>query len=111
MIRKVAVLVMDDVAPFELGVACEVFGTDRGADGLPTYEFVLCSPDGGPVSTRSGFGITPHADLTPIADADLVIVPAHQEDARTPSAVLDALRAVDANGAFLLSICTGAFVL
>jgi hypothetical protein len=30
-VRKVAVLVADRVSPFELGVACEVFGTDRSA--------------------------------------------------------------------------------
>jgi AraC family transcriptional regulator, transcriptional activator FtrA len=111
MIRTVAVLVMDDVAMFELGVACEVFGTDRGADGFPTYEFQVCSPDGATVRSTSGFGVVPHADLDPIASADLVIVPPHSSDVPTPPAVLSALRAAHANGARLLSICTGAFAL
>jgi len=111
MIRKVAVLVMDDVAPFELGIACEVFGSDRSAEGLPSYDFKLCSPDGGPVRSHVGFGIVPHADLTPIPDADLVIVPPHDDTVSTPPAVLDVIRAANANGARLLSICTGAFIL
>jgi transcriptional regulator GlxA family with amidase domain len=102
---------MDDVAVFELGVACEVFGTDRGVDGFPTYEFVLCSVDGGPVRSASGFGIVPQADLDPIAGADLVIVLPHATDVPTPPAALDALRAADANGAWLFSICSGAFIL
>ena len=93
MLEKVAVLVFDEVAPFELGVACEVFGMDRSADGFPRYEFNLCSVDGGPVRTRSGFTITPHADLTPIATADLVVVPAHLVGTPVPPTAIDALRA------------------
>ena len=50
MLRNVAVIAMDEVAAFELGVLCEVFGTDRTADGFPGYRFHVCSPDGGPVA-------------------------------------------------------------
>ena len=35
MLSNVAVLVMDGVAPFELGVLSEVFGVDRSDQGLP----------------------------------------------------------------------------
>src|SRR5947209_12247565 len=76
VLTKVAVVVIDEVAPFELGVICEVFGTDRGP-GYPRYDFQLCSADGGPVVTKSGYPLTPHAGLGPIAEADLVAVPAH----------------------------------
>ena len=55
MLRNVAVVVMDGVAAFELGVLCEVFGTDRTADGFPGYRFDICSPDGGPVRAQNGF--------------------------------------------------------
>ena len=48
-LEKVAVLIFEEVAPFELGVVCEVFGTDRRLDGFPYYEFNLCSQDGKPV--------------------------------------------------------------
>src|SRR5215813_15338403 len=66
MLERVAVLASDGVAPFELGVICEVFGTDRSEDGLPRYDFSICSHDGGPVRTSSGFLVTPHADLGPV---------------------------------------------
>ena len=45
MLRKVAVIALPDVAVFELGVLCELFGYDRTADGLPAYEFAVCTPE------------------------------------------------------------------
>jgi transcriptional regulator GlxA family with amidase domain len=111
MLRNVAVVVMDGVAAFELGVLCEVFGTDRTADGFPGYRFDTCSPDGGPVRAQNGFTLVPGADLTPLEDADLVAVPAHKDGSVVPPAVLAALRRADARGAQILSVCSGAFVL
>ena len=84
MLRSVAVLALDQVAPFELGVLAEVFGTDRTADGFPGYRFTVCTADGGPVRTSSGFDLTPHADLGPVDDADLVAVPAHTSGTDVP---------------------------
>jgi transcriptional regulator GlxA family with amidase domain len=110
MLSKVAVLALDQIAPFELGVVCEVFGTDRGPD-YPSYEFQVCTVDGGPVTTSSGYAITPHADLTPLAEADLVAIPAHPIDTGASEAVLGALRAAAERGAYLLSVCSGAFLL
>jgi transcriptional regulator GlxA family with amidase domain len=111
MLNRVAVLALDRIAPFELGVLCEVFGTDRVGDGFPCYDFTICSPDGQPVRTSSGFLLTPHADLAPLEDADLVAVPAHPLDSVVPEPVLAALRRAADRGAYVLSVCSGAFVL
>ena len=112
MLRNVAVIALDPVAAFELGVLCEVFGTDRTADGFPGYRFDLCTVDGRAVRSRSGFMVTPQADLTPVEDADLVAIPAHHEiGTPIPEAVLDALRRAADRGAYVLSVCSGAFVL
>ncbi|PZF97896.1 GlxA family transcriptional regulator [Micromonospora deserti] len=111
MLRSVAVLALDRVAPFELGVLAEVFGTDRTADGFPGYRFHVCSADGAPVRTSSGFHLTPHADLGPVEDADLIAVPAHHHGTTAPTPVLDALRRAADRGAYLLSVCSGAFLL
>ena len=112
MLRRVAVAVLDKVAPFELGVLCEVFGTDRSAaDGFPRYDFAICSPDGRPVRTSSGFLITPHADLEPIETADLVAVPAHPFDTSSPPELTMALQRAVQRGALVMSVCSGAFVL
>lgn len=111
MLHNVAVIAFDQVAAFELGVLCEVFGTDRTADGFPGYRFAVCTPDGRPVRSRSGFLITPHADLAPVETADLVAVPAHADTAPVPREVLDALRRAARRGAHLLTLCSGVFVL
>jgi transcriptional regulator GlxA family with amidase domain len=111
MLSSVAVIVMEGVAAFELGVLAEVFGTDRTADGFPDYRFDVCSPDGAPVRTKSGFHLTPHGDLGPVEDADLVAVPAHEHGATVPAQVLDALRRAADRGAYVFSVCSGAFLL
>jgi transcriptional regulator GlxA family with amidase domain len=111
MVRRVAVLACDGVFPFELGVVAEVFGTDRSDDGLPLYDFAVCSHDGGPVRTSSGFQVVPHTDLTPLATADLIAVPAYGIDRDVPMIVLDELRRAAGRGARFLSVCSGAFLL
>ncbi len=111
MLKRVAVIANDGVAPFELGVVCEVFGTDRSDDGLPRYDFAVCSHDGRPVRTSAGFDVVPQADLTPVARADLVAVPACNIDQPVPEAVLSALREAVGRGARVLSVCSGAFLL
>jgi len=108
-LHRVAVIALEQVAAFELGVLCEVFGTPR--DGFPAYDFAVCTPDGGPVRTRSGFTLVPHADLGPVDEADLVAVPALPVGTPAPPEILDALRRADARGARVLSVCSGAFVL
>lgn len=110
-VKKVAVLALDGIAPFELGTVCEVFGTDRAEDGLPVYDFALCSVDGRPVRTSSGFDVVPTADLKPFADADLIAIPAHPIDAIVCRDAIDALRAAYERGAIIFSVCSGAFVL
>jgi transcriptional regulator GlxA family with amidase domain len=110
MLKQVAVIVLDGVAPFELGVVCEVFGTDRTDDGFPGYEFDTCSPDGRPVRTKSGWLLTPTADLTPVDQADLVAVPACSVDPAPPE-VSAALRRAADRGAYVMSVCSGAFLL
>ena len=111
MLQRVAVAVLDRVAPFELGVLCEVFGTDRTADGFPLYQFDLCTVDGRPV--RTSVGVPAHADRRPgpAGAADLVAVPAHPLDAPIPAELAEALRRAAARGAYVMSMCSGAFVL
>jgi AraC family transcriptional regulator, transcriptional activator FtrA len=111
MMRTVAVIALPDVAVFELGVLCELFGYDRSADGLPTYDFAVCTPDGGPVRTHAGFTITPSHDLAPVEHADLVAIGPYDIDRDPPAEVLDALRRAHQRGAWVMSVCTGAFAL
>src|ERR1700738_1613038 len=111
MLKRVAVAVLDGVAPFELGVLCEVFGTDRTVDGFPAYQFDVCSPGGLAVRTSVGFTLNPTADLGPLEQADLVAVPAHPMDRPIPAEMGAALRRAAERGAYVVSLCSGAFVL
>src|SRR5512144_3090268 len=111
MLHKVAVILLDEVSPFEVGVLCEVFGIDRTADGFPSYEFVTCSMDGGPVRCESAFLITPSHDLGALEDADLIAVPAYPIGTPAPPKLASALRRAVERGARVLSLCTGAFLL
>ncbi|HEV8571145.1 MAG TPA: helix-turn-helix domain-containing protein [Actinoplanes sp.] len=111
MLRNVAVIALPDVAVFELGVLCELFGYDRTAEGLPGYEFSLCTPGGLPVRTHAGFTVTPSHDLAPVETADLVAIAPYDIDREPPEEVLDGLRRANDRGAWVMSVCTGAFAL
>jgi transcriptional regulator GlxA family with amidase domain len=110
--RSVAVLATQDMSAFELGVACEVFGTDRSERGIPLWDFALCLDRPGPVRSRSGFTLDSPHGLDQLASADLVIVPGWPHLAEPASAaVADALRAAAGRGAWLLGFCSGTFAL
>jgi transcriptional regulator GlxA family with amidase domain len=115
-LTNVVAIALPGVAPFELGVACEGFGIDRRDDGGPVFDFAVIAPDDEPVPTSIGWTITTPYRLDRAAAADLVIVPAVNEETlrSKPSwslPVLDVLRETVARGARVMSICSGAFVL
>jgi transcriptional regulator GlxA family with amidase domain len=109
MLTRVAVLALPDLAVFELGVLTEIFGYER--EGLPKYDFALCSYQKQPVRTHAGFMVAPEHDLDVIDQADLVAVAPSDNGAEPPEPVLAALRRAADRGAWVLSLCTGAFAL
>ena len=112
MIRTVAAVVLPGIAPFELGVVCEVFGIDRRDTGGPAFELTLCTEHPGPVPTGVGMDVVIHHGLEAARDADLVVVPAYRDTGSPISpAVLQLIRDAHARGAWLLSVCSGAFAL
>lgn len=110
-LARVAVVVDDGVSPFEVAVACEVFGMDRTEDGVPHVEFSVCSPRPGPIQVLSGFTMQAPHRLDPLRRADLIIVPAMGVDYRPPSELVDELRAALDRGARIATLCSGAFLL
>ncbi|OUD03738.1 helix-turn-helix domain-containing protein [Streptomyces swartbergensis] len=113
MLQNVAVILLDGVNPFELGVVCEVFGTDRSDDGLPVYDFAVASAEGPALRTNTGFALQIEHGLERLETADLIAVPAgHRYESRAfPPELLDALRRGVDRGARVLSVCSGVFVL
>jgi transcriptional regulator GlxA family with amidase domain len=109
-IHRVAVLAVPGVQPFELGVAWEGFGVDRSADGVPNYDTSLVSMTP-TVQTTGGWSISTPYRLDHAADADLVIVPAHARQPDGHEQILDLLRHTVERGAYVMSLCSGAFLL
>ena len=111
--KTVACVVLPGFAPFEFGVACEAFGLDRFDDGIPNFDFRVVTPTPGVVPSKIGFSINVDADLSFAYEADLVVIsPIPQEywddvDER----VLDLVRHAVARDAWVLSVCSGSFVL
>lgn len=111
MLQKIACVTLPGMAPFEFGVICEVFGIDRTEHGGPTFDFHVVAAQPGPVRTKLGFDIVVHEDLSAARDADLVAIPAYQSGSAIPPEILQVVRDAEERGAWVLSVCSGAFVL
>ncbi|MCU1473956.1 GlxA family transcriptional regulator [Amnibacterium sp.] len=111
MLRKVAVLAVPTMAPFEFGVLCEVFGVDRTDDGVPPIDFTVVAADPGTIPFQYGLSVTVPSGLEAARDADLVAVPAVDDLRRVDPRILETVRAAHERGAWVLSVCSGAFVL
>ncbi|ROR89833.1 helix-turn-helix domain-containing protein [Nocardioides aurantiacus] len=111
-LSRVAVVVPPRPALFELGVVHEVFGVDRTDDGVPAIDLVACTEvPGVPLPTSHGITMTFAHGLEAAADADLVVAPAYDTHEPPSKAVLEVFRAAHARGAWVLSVCSGAFLL
>jgi transcriptional regulator GlxA family with amidase domain len=115
-LHSVSVIVLDPVAVFEFGVAVEVFGVDRRDEGIEPFDFRVCGVEPGrPLATKNAdpFTITPQLGLDSVLGTDLVIVsatlPRPTED--YPPEVLAVLRQAHTDGATILSLCSGSFIL
>lgn len=114
--HRVALLALDHVYPFDLGIPARVFDAAHGRDDPPRYEVVTCSPDGSPVRTNADYRIAVDNDASVLATADTVIVPPNGasgplcHDGDLPASVAAALSRVRP-GARIVSFCTAAFIL
>jgi transcriptional regulator GlxA family with amidase domain len=111
MFSNAVVLVWDGVEPFELGVLCEMWGTDRSDEGLPVLDFAVCTSRPGKVRTPFGFDVEVEHGLDRVAEADLVCIAPVAGNPEPPPEIIEAVRAAADRGARILSVCTAAFVL
>ncbi|HST39449.1 MAG TPA: helix-turn-helix domain-containing protein [Conexibacter sp.] len=116
MPHRVAVLALDRVIPFDLGIAARVFGAAHDDAGAPLYEVATCSLGGGPVRTSEDFAIVVERDERALLEADTVVVATQEPEGRLrdlgelPPELDELLRALPRRTR-ILSICTGSFVL
>lgn len=106
--HRVVVLAQEQAYPFELGIPSRIFGAVGDL-----YEVLLCTPDGGPVSTNAGFSVQPEHGPEILATADTVIITPVDPAAVRPelSAPVRAALASVREDARVASICTGSFTL
>jgi AraC family transcriptional activator FtrA len=111
--HRVTLLAHDGLAPFELGVAAEVFALPRPElDVDAWYEFSVCAERPGTLAAVGGFGLAVQRGLDELERADTIVLPGTPDVHGTPSQrLVGALVAAHARGARLVSICSGAFVL
>lgn len=110
--KTVACVVLPGFAPFEFGLACEAFGLDRSDDGIPNFDFRIVTADPGVVPSNIGFSINVEGDLSFADEADLVVVapiPRSTWD-QVDERVLEVVRRAVARGAWVLTVCSGSFV-
>ncbi|MCV7203813.1 AraC family transcriptional regulator [Mycolicibacterium peregrinum] len=115
----IGVLGCEQVLGFELMIAGQVFGMANlalmeAAGGEARYDVRICAA-GQAVTTALEWGVveiqTPFG-LDEVMAADVVIVPGKQDFLAPPGQdVIDVLRAANATGARIGSICVGAFTL
>lgn len=113
--RRVVLVAYDGMTVFEFGVTCDVFGGEwsRVFDlGVPWYQFAVCAAGGRTVRVEGGYQLQIPDDLSVLSGADTVVVPpAERADSLPAPEVLAGLRQAHAQGARVISLCTGAFVL
>jgi AraC family transcriptional activator FtrA len=108
MPHRVVVVAVPGMAPFELGVAAEVFALPRPELGPAwDYEFAVCAERPGKLPLVGGVALEVAHGLEALVRADTVILPAAAES----PPLVTALHAAHARGARLVSICSGAFAL
>ncbi|MEU0671847.1 helix-turn-helix domain-containing protein [Streptomyces sp. NPDC006172] len=108
----VAVLLFSGGPIFESSIPLSVFGIDRQDAGVPRYRLLVCGGEDGPLRTTGGLELTAPHGLEAISRAGTVVVPAWRSITSPPPAeALDALRRAHEEGARIVGLCTGAFVL
>jgi transcriptional regulator GlxA family with amidase domain len=110
--QTIAVLMFDGAPLFETSVPMSVFGSDRTDSGVPLFTVLAVAGDPGPLTTSSGIQLHAPHGLEALKSAATIIVPAwRRPEEQPPEAVLDALRVAHRDGATIVGLCRGAFVL
>ncbi|MEY9854490.1 transcriptional regulator GlxA family with amidase domain [Catenulispora sp. GAS73] len=111
ILHRVAVLALDGMAPLDLAIPLQVFGS-RAQNA---YQVSVCGPTSS-VSGTGGLSVAVAGGLEVLDAADTVIVPGFDPEPGAPReplppAVAEALAAARDRGRRVVSICTGAFAL
>ncbi|MFK3711867.1 GlxA family transcriptional regulator [Leclercia adecarboxylata] len=109
-LTTVAIVAVDGFSPFHYSVPCILFGDT--VSGKKRFEVTICAEKPGLLTSRDGFALNATQDYSAIRQADIVVVPywAHVLE-RPPQALLNSLVQARDNGAEIVGLCLGSFVL
>ncbi|EHK61955.1 transcriptional regulator FtrA [Halomonas sp. GFAJ-1] len=108
----VVAIAYDGLCTFELGVAVEVFGLPRPEMGENWYQFKIAGIDPGEMRAIGGMRVVVDAGIEIIDQAGTIIIPGWRGATEpVPATLIKTICKAHANGARVLSICSGVFVL
>ncbi len=107
---NVAIVAVDGFSPFHYSVPCILFGDS--VSGEKRFNVTICAETPGFLTSKDGFALNATQDYTAIGQADIVVVPYWQHVLeRPPQTLLDSLVQARDNGAEIVGLCLGSFVL
>ena len=107
---NVAIVAVDGFSPFHYSVPCILFGDS--VSGEKRFSVTICAEMPGFLTSKDGFALNATQDYTAIGQADIVVVPYWQHVLeRPPQTLLDSLVQARDNGAEIVGLCLGSFVL
>src|SRR6201991_1494595 len=108
----IAVVMFDGAPMFEMSVPIRVFGVDRTANGAPRFNLLSVHGDPGVLTTTGGIQLKVPNGLEALQHAGIVIVPSWRNSGELPpEPMLRALQEAHDDGALIVGLCMGAFVL
>ena len=108
--HRIGVIAVPPVTAFDLSIPELVF-TAVEIDGASAYDVVVCTPQPGVVASTGSVSMVVEHGLDALGGVDTVIVTGSGRREDFDPRVLAALRAAQAEGRRVASICTGAFAL
>ena len=110
--RSIVALAYNDLCLFEFAVAAELFGLQRPELDVDWYDFSVVAVDDGPLGALGGIAVGAKGGLDQLESAGTIIIPGWSARHETPpDELVQALLAAHDNGARLVSICSGVFLL
>ncbi len=110
--RRVVALAYDGLGTFEFGIVVELFGLRRTGLGAPWYDFEVCSLERRPIRAAGGIRVLTRRGLAAFDRAGTIVIPGWTlAEVAPPPRLIRALKRAHAQGARLVSICSGVFLL
>jgi AraC family transcriptional activator FtrA len=110
--RRVVAVAYRGLSLFEFGIVVEMFALPRPELRVPWYRFKVCSVDTGPLKALGGITVRTPSGLSALNGAGTIVIPGWRDpDEPPPEILLRGIQRAYRQGARVVSICSGVFVL